>query len=393
MRVLHLCKTSVGAGWAARQMISLVRKGYEVAVVIPERNGLYDLYVSNGVQVYILPLSMKATLDRKSRVNFREIVGSFCPDLIHSHFVSTTLYARYVLGRNHAVPRIFQVPGPLHVENALTRSIEIGTSGANDYWLGACQETCARYVNAGVSQQRVGIAYYGGDWARFDGPRKPPADLQHLAKPGRHILGMVGYAYAPKHWLGQIRGVKGHEDLIEATRILIARGWDLHAIFVGAEWGNGRRYFESIVSRGYAALGERAHFVGTREDIADFFNLMDIAVHPSHSENLGGAADSLFLCRPTVATRTGGFPDIVIPGHTGRLAKPRNPLSLADEIEYYLRNPAVATSEAKRGREVVMSSLTLDACAAEIVRHYDAILSKQTTARNSPIALGQHTSS
>ena len=65
------------------------------------------------------------------------------PDLIHSHFVTTTLMLRLALGRRHKIPRIFQVPGPLHLEHWHTRTLEIASAGKKDFWIGSSQSHSA----------------------------------------------------------------------------------------------------------------------------------------------------------------------------------------------------------------------------------------------------------
>ena len=47
----------------------------------------------------------------------RQLVRQVKPDIIHSHHVTTTVMLRLALGRKHPSPRIFQVPGPLHLEH------------------------------------------------------------------------------------------------------------------------------------------------------------------------------------------------------------------------------------------------------------------------------------
>ena len=99
----------------------------------------------------------------------------------------------------------------------------------------------------------------------------------------------------------------------------------------------------------------RVTFLGTRRDIAAIYADLDIAVHPSLSENLGGAAESLLFGVPTVTTDVGGFPDLIADGVTGRMVPPRDPASLADAMRDLLadRNRA---SAAWRSKDAAMRS-------------------------------------
>src|SRR6185295_2931560 len=71
------------------------------------------------------------------------------------------LVARLALGRAHPVPRIFQVPGPLHLEHGLVRALDLATSGVRDYWIGSCRWTCEEYARRGVGAERLFLSYYG----------------------------------------------------------------------------------------------------------------------------------------------------------------------------------------------------------------------------------------
>ena len=61
-----------------------------------------------------------------------KIIEEERPDIIHIHFVTNALMLRLAL-RKIEIPRLFQVPGPLHLENRFFRKIEIKTSNKFDY--------------------------------------------------------------------------------------------------------------------------------------------------------------------------------------------------------------------------------------------------------------------
>jgi hypothetical protein len=90
----------------------------------------------------------------------RELVEQVRPDLIHSHFVSTTLTLRAALGAGSRIPRLFQVPGPLHMEHRLYRAGELATAGAADYWIAASRCTRDLYLRSGIPRERVFLSYY-----------------------------------------------------------------------------------------------------------------------------------------------------------------------------------------------------------------------------------------
>jgi hypothetical protein len=111
MRVLHVVKTSDGASWAARQAMVLVKLGIEVHVAVPQASGrTIPLWKAAGALIRSVNLDLPARkpwLAPEICAAARQLVAEVKPDLIHSHFVSTTLLSRLALGRNDFIPRVF----------------------------------------------------------------------------------------------------------------------------------------------------------------------------------------------------------------------------------------------------------------------------------------------
>ena len=378
MKVLHLLKTSDGAAWAFRQMRELKKLGVEIEVILPGPGPMVQKYSEFGVPVRFFDgnigvIRSPAGLWRMV-TGFRDLVAQCKPDIIHSHFVGTTLLARLALGKRSRPLRIFQVPGPLHLENALTRRVEIMMAHKSDVWIASCAMTRDIYEKSGIDRGRVGLSFYGTDIDQFKTGHKGKLRSELKLSPQTKIIGMVGYIYAPKRWLGQRRGLKGHEDLVDALALLRNQGRDVAGIFVGGAWGKAETYESAVRQYGRERLGDRAIFLGTRSDIRDIYADFDVAVHPSHSENLGGAVDSLAAGIPTIATRVGGFPDIVIDGQTGWLAEPKAPASLASAILQVLDQPREAMRRAGCGRKLIEEKLDVKVTARQIFKYYQEYL-------------------
>lgn len=183
--------------------------------------------------------------------------------------------------------------------------------------------------------------------------------------------------YAPKRALGQDRGLKGHEDLIDAIAALKPPFDKAIGVFVGGAWVEGAKPYEAqVMEYGRLKLGNRAVFLGTRSDVLDLYPDIDVAVHPSHSENLGGAVESMMSARPTIATIVGGFPDIVVPERTGWLVPPRNPQLLASAITSVLADPVAAQKVAEAGRSFVAQKLEIGTQTRKLVDFYQTVLDK-----------------
>jgi len=376
MRVLHLLKTAVGASWALRQTTELVKLGAEVHLALPD-GPMVAKYQQAGVIVHLFDpaLNLPKPWQNINKIKaLRALVAQIQPDIIHSHFVASTLLMRLAL-RASPIPRIFHVPGPLHLEHWLFRHIEIGLATQQDYWLASCLWTKARYLRSGITERRVGLAYYGVNEEDFVFQRAPTLDLkQQLSLPSNSfIIGMVAYFYAPKPYLGQTRGLKGHEDLIDAIAIVKQQYPQVRCIFVGGPWGNAQAYFSKVKEYAQRVAGEHCIFLGLRHDVPLLYPQFDLAVHPSHSENVGGAVESMYAQVATLTSNVGGFPDLVIDGETGYMVNAKSPQQLAAKIIQAINQPEERQKLVTQARQKVAQVMNVQHNAKQVFDFYQHV--------------------
>lgn len=376
MKALHLLKTSRGASWALRQMRELVNLKVAVHAVMPADSDNVPKYRDAGVTVHILDmdLSRRSVWTLPGQIHqFKQLLDRVRPDLVHSHFYATTLVMRLAM-RNSAIPKLFQVPGPLHLEHFFFRNLEMGLAGQNDYWVASCEWTQKKYRSLVPDKKKVFLSYYGTDVDVFVKQERVNICRELGLSNQTKLIGMVAYMYPPKRYLGQKTGLKGHEDLIDAVAILLEQQHDVALVFVGGAWAGAAAYENKVVAYGKKKLGNRVFFLGTRQDVARLYSGFDMAVHPSHSENVGGAVESLLMKVPTITTRIGGFPDIIKHNRTGLLAQARNPADLAQKMTVYLENPSMAAVHSQAGYEYTRRLFDVKRTAREIKGIYENIV-------------------
>ncbi len=363
MKVLQVVKTNRGAQWAFNQAVYLKKLGVEIITVLPEIDGGYAAkYKEQNMKViagdWRLPVAKPWKFFSKCR-EIRKVISEISPEIIHFHFVTNVLMCRLAL-RKDKTPRLFQVPGPLHLENKLTSFVERHTATEVDFWAGACKWTCAEYLKKGISQEKVFLAYYGIPSKNEDISENCVLHKEFNLPSDKKIVAMVSYFYKPKKLLGQRRGIKGHEDFIDALTIVLKSNPDIVPVIIGNAWDGAEKYEKKVKKYAYKKLGHNIIFTGYRKDVYQLYSEIDLVVHPSHSENLGGAAESLMLAVPTISSDVGGFPDIVIPNETGCLVEAKNPKALAEKIKWALENMDQMKSMARRGQQLVNKLLALD---------------------------------
>jgi glycosyltransferase involved in cell wall biosynthesis len=381
MRVLHLLKTAVGASWALRQTSELVKLGVEVHLALPD-GPMLQKYREAGVKVHIFDPSINirhpfANVEQVKKL--RNLVAEVCPDLIHSHFVATTLLMRLAL-RKSSIPRIFHVPGPLHLEHGLFRRIELFMANKQDYWLASCLWTRNKYQQCGIAPKKVGLAYYGVNADEFllNDPKNSQLRKDLGLSEDVFLIGMVAYFYEPKAYLGQTRGLKGHEDLIDAMAIVNHQYPNVRCVFVGGPWGNSQKYFEQVKNFAQQKAAENCIFLGQRNDVPQLYPQFDLAVHPSHSENVGGAVESMYAQVATLTTDVGGFPDLVTDGETGYIVPAKSPIKLARKIIEVIDYPEERIKRIAKGLEKVTQVMNVEHNAKQVYDFYIEVLRQES---------------
>jgi glycosyltransferase involved in cell wall biosynthesis len=382
MKVLHIVKTAVGANWAYEQVCVLCSLGIEVVVALPsDTEGLAPKYREAGAAV------LRANLDFPAREPWRipaalracrQLVADVRPDLIHTHHVGPTFITRLALGKNSPLPRVFQVPGPLHLEHPFFAWLDVTLAGARDSWIATCRWTHQKYLDLGIPSDRVFLSYTGTNTEPFTGLRTGLLRKELGISARVPLVGMVAYMYAPKRFLGQRRGLKGHEDFIAALCLARETNPNIRAVIIGGPWGRALRYDRRLRKLGAKAGNGWLDFLGTRRDIPDIYPDLDLAVVPSHSENCGGAIEPLLSGVPVVATSVGGLPDLIQEDKTGWLVPPRKPQELARAILESLQNPAESRCRAIEGQKLANTMFQVKTTGREVAAIYEKILRPQT---------------
>jgi glycosyltransferase involved in cell wall biosynthesis len=380
MKVLQVVKTNEGATWAFAQAKWLFENGVQIVTVLPSiHGGMADKYKSNGMEIiegdFTLPVNKPwEIISRISRI--KNCVEKVQPDIIHCHFVTNIMMLRIAL-RNSNIPRLFQVPGPLHLESRIFRASEIKLSKENDFWAGACKKTCDMYLQSGIPEDKVFLAYYGGYGGITCNEYKNSQNKLHdefNISSDKKLIGMVSYFYKPKLHLLQKRGLKGHEDFIDAIALIRKKDPLIIGIIIGDAWGDAEKYVQKVKRYAKDKCGDGIIFTGFRNDLKEIYKELDVAVHPSHSENLGGAAESLAAGVPTISTNVGGFIDIVINNKTGYTVNPNNPEMLALAIFETINDLTKSKQMAMAGQRLVRELLDINNTAAKIKNIYTKII-------------------
>ena len=147
----------------------------------------------------------------------------------------------------------------------------------------------------------------------------------------------------------RLEPAKGVEDLIEASRRLVDAGVDHRLVIAGD--GSQRERLDALVRE--RGLGDACALLGPRRDIGSLLAAADVFCLPSHHEGVPPILlEALAAGLPSVATRVGGVPELIVQGRTGLLVPPGDAVELGRALKRVIRHPVFAAHLAAGGRSV-----------------------------------------
>jgi len=187
------------------------------------------------------------------------------------------------------------------------------------------------HFNAATVARRYGrwpqVIFNGIDPDRFCPGAADPALRRTLGLPADAPLLL---------FVGRLQPWKGVTTALHALALLPAT----HLAIAGD--GEERTHLEALAAT--LGLAARTHFLGAveRSELPRYYRTADLLVATSHaSETFGiGLVEAQACGLPVVASRFGGFPEVVAEGRTGLLVPPRDPTALAEAVRALLADPA-----------------------------------------------------
>ncbi|SHJ03196.1 exopolysaccharide biosynthesis GT4 family glycosyltransferase EpsE [Wenxinia saemankumensis] len=171
---------------------------------------------------------------------------------------------------------------------------------------------------------------------------------------------------------GRLNVVKGHQDLMQAVRLLVEAGRDVTLRIAGQDDAGGSGYRAELEAR-IDALGlrDRVRLLGAVDEgaVRDGLVRADIFALASWHEPLGVAYMEAMSCAvPTIGTRAGGVTELIEDGISGLLVPPRDPPALAAAIARIADDPDLALRLSAGGRARVETAFHAGRGADTLIR-------------------------
>ena len=353
MRVLMVVRPA--SGGMKQHVLALSRdltaRGHEVQIAAPGSSEIAMAAREAGFTVHEIPLvgplnpvQDPLAVRRLSRVIYD---GGF--DVVHAHGFKAGFIGRLAV-RLAGGKRPFVMTAHNHV---LTRT---DTPATARWRYRTVERSLERYVTRyiavsdsirrelteayGLPAEKVTVVRNGVDVAPFIEPQGRAASRAALGVPADAPV--VGLA-------ARFSAQKGLRDLIAATPELVRRVPGVRVVIGGSGPLEGDLRGQALA----LDVADSLVWPGHVPDMACFLAALDVYVSPAATEAFGMAIiEAAAAGVPTVATRVGGVPEIILDGETGLLVAPHDPPALAQAIVGLLddRKTAGRLADAARTR-------------------------------------------
>ena len=309
----------------------------------------------------VIPVAMHAEIDLMAAGRIRSHIQKCKYDIIHSHTSHAHTLA-YVASIGCRVCRLVT----RRVDFSIFRHSFLRLSGIKYRHMADCYIAISHKIKAvmvadGIAADRIFVVHSGIDPQRF------------MRATGDHLLSEFDIKENQQVVINvaHLAGHKGQNYLVRAIPHVLAKLPDTRFFIVG----KGELMDELKETASGLGLKRELIFTGFRNDVAGFYKIADLYVMSSVQEGLGTAVlDALALAKPVVATNTGGLPEIIHDGKTGRLVAPADPEALADGIVDMLTGVEAAQAMANAGRAMVQNRFSIEAMVDNNIEVYKKVL-------------------
>ncbi len=282
--------------------------------------------------------------------------------LIHCNTLWDTPYG-VVLGR------LLKIPVVTHIRNTFEKDkIKKYLLAKADLVITVSEAVARPLKETGIPYR---VIYNGVDLEVFSRERISGEEVrEELGLKGRMVVLLPG----------RVDTTKGQREAILAMEEVVKEVPEATLVVVGEtsrqEWG----FMEELQSlaRGLG-LGERVIFTGAREDLPRFYAAAHLVLMPSLESAREGFGrvliEAMAMGKATVATRTGGIPEVVEEGETGLLVPPGEVRALAEAVVALLKDEARRREMGKKGHERVKKLFDIKGTVAQVEEVYDKFLS------------------
>jgi len=331
------------------------------AALVAHPDGELRKRAAEGLE--LIPLAPRSEVDLSAAWRLLRVIKRLRPAIVHAHDAHGVAMASLALSMGgDASPALVAAR---RVDFHLRRnSFSRWKHRQVDRFICASEAIRQMLVADGVPADRTITVHEGID---VEHVRVAPAVNVHEAFWLPHQAPVVGNVAA-------LVPHKGQRHLIEAAHLVVRQMPDVRFLILGE--GELREMLERQVRE--HRLEKHVFLPGFRTDVLGCMKSFDLFVMSSVTEGLGTALLDAMACgKAIVGTRTGGIPEVVDDGVTGRIVEPRDHEAMAKAILALLADARLRTRMGEAGLARVEARFTVERMVAETAAVYERVAGRR----------------
>jgi glycosyltransferase involved in cell wall biosynthesis len=329
------------------------------AALVAHPDGELRRRAAEGLE--LIPLAPRTEMDLSAAWRLARVLKRLQPDVVHAHDAHGVAMASLALSLGGGSAGGPALVAARRVDFRLrNNSFSRWKHRQVDCFICASEAIRQMVVADGVPAERTVTVHEGID---VEHVRAAPPVNVHEAFWLPHQAPVVGNVAA-------LVPHKGQRHLIEAAHLIVQQMPDVRFLILGE--GELREMLERQVRE--HRLEKHVLLPGFRTDVLGCMKGFDVFVMSSVTEGLGTALLDAMACgKAIVGTRTGGIPEVVEDGVTGRLVPPRDHASMARAILSMLADENERQRMGDAGLARVLSRFTVERMVTETAAVYERV--------------------
>jgi len=218
-------------------------------------------------------------------------------------------------------------------------------------------------ANSGISEGKIRIIYNAIDKDELK-PNLSPEEVRnrYSIKDEDKLVGVIG----------RLSPEKGQAVFLHAFKKVVEKVPFAKAIIIGD--GQEKERLMNFCSDN--GLRDKVIFSGYQNNIANFYQIMDLLVLPSFSEGLPNVIlEAMAFKIPVIATSVGGVPEVITDGLNGLLVSPGNAELMAEKIIQLQGNKRESENIGENGYRSLYPRFSPEHRSDQILTLYEELLS------------------
>jgi len=341
--ILH-CIDTTGPGGAETVFIDLASRlsklKYRSLVVIRGKGWVWEELRRRGMEPILL--DAKGSFNWRYLGQLRKLIRSEGVNLVQSHLLGSNVYCS-LAGLLTGTPVVATFHGSVDIgDKERLKGPKFASINAGADVVIAVSKQLREVIigRTSLNANKTRVIYNGIDTSMFSRPSSRTL-RQKLGWPEDDVV--IGS-------LGNIRPAKGYDILLRAAAVLHQSSSRSYR-FVIAGQGKGELYEELLLLRDKLGLEERVKFLGFIDDAGDFLANIDLFLSSSISEGLPlSAIQAMAANLPLIATRCGGYEELIRDRENGVLVEVGDPAAIVDAIESLVADTRLQTTLGEQAR-------------------------------------------